>query len=117
MGLKPKESTTMQKQILIAAAVAGMLSLAGCQSAPPPAPAKAGLSDEAQIALAWAESDVKTARTEGALWTTADDALKAAKEAATKGDSAAVLKESKTASAHAKLGLEQKKLPLMTMSK
>lgn len=109
----------MQKQILIAAAVAGMLSLAGCQSAPPPAPApaKVTLSDEAQIALAWAESDVKTARTEGALWTTADDALKAAKEAATKGDSAAVIKESKTASTHAKLGLEQKKLPLMTMSK
>lgn len=109
----------MQKQILIAAALAGMLSLAGCQSAPPAAsaPAKVTLSDEAQIALAWAESDVKSARAEGALWTTADDALKAAKEAAAKGDSAAVIKESKTASAHAKLGLEQKKLPLMTMGK
>ena len=106
----------MQKQILIAAAMVGMLSLGGCQTAPPaPAtPAKVVLSDEAQIALAWAESDVKAAQSQGALWTTADSALKAAKEAATKGDNAAVIKNSKTASAHAKLGIEQKKLPLLT---
>ncbi len=108
----------MHKQILIAAAV-GMLSLAGCQSAPPPAPAPAKivLSDEAQIALAWAESDVKTAQSQGALWTTADAALKAAKEAATKGDNAAVIKSAKTASTHAKLGIEQKKQPLLTLGK
>ena len=108
----------MHKQILIAAVV-GMLSLAGCQSTPTaaPAPAKVTLSDEAQIALAWAESDVKTAQSQGALWTTADAALKAAKEAAAKGDSAAVIKNAKTASAHAKLGLEQKKQPLLTLGK
>ncbi len=107
----------MQKHILIAAAVAGMLSLAGCQSAPPAAPAKAELNDEAKIALAWAESDVKTAQSQGALWTTANNALKAAKEAAEKGDSAAVIKNAKTASTHAKLGIEQKKLPLLTLGK
>lgn len=106
----------MQKHLLIAAAVAGMLSLAGCQSAPP-APAKAELNDEAKIALAWAESDVKTAQSQGALWTTANNALKAAKEAAEKGDSAAVIKNAKTASTHAKLGIEQKKLPLLTLGK
>ncbi|OFZ99628.1 MAG: hypothetical protein A2Z44_10120 [Betaproteobacteria bacterium RBG_19FT_COMBO_58_11] len=106
----------MQKHLLIAVAVAGMLSLAGCQSAPP-APAKAELNDEAKIALAWAESDVKTAQSQGALWTTAANALKAAKEAAAKGDSAAVIKNAKTASTHAKLGIEQKKLPLLTLGK
>ena len=105
----------MQKQILIAAAMVGMLSLGGCQTAPPPAPAKAALNDEAQIALAWAESDVKSAQSQGALWTTAENALKTAKEAAAKGDSAAVIKSAKTASAHAKLGIEQKKLPLLTV--
>ena len=107
----------MQKQILIAAAMVGMLSLGGCQTAPPPAPAKAALNDEAQIALAWAESDVKAAQSQGALWTTADNALKAAKEAAAKGDSAAVIKSAKTASTHAKLGIDQKKLPLLTLDK
>ena len=109
----------MQKQILIAAAMVGMLSLGGCQTAPPPAPApaKVALNDEAQIALAWAESDVKAAQSQGALWTTADSALKAAKEAAAKGDNAAVIKNSKTASAHAKLGIEQTKLPLLTLVK
>lgn len=105
----------MQKHLLIAAAVAGMLSLAGCQSAPPPA--KVELNDEAKIALAWAESDVKTAQAQGALWTTAENALKAAKEAAAKNDSAAVIKNAKTASTHAKLGIEQKKLPLLTLGK
>ena len=63
----------MQKHFLIAAVVTGMLSLAGCQSAPP-APAKATLNDEAKIALAWAESDVKTAQSRRPV-TTADDAL------------------------------------------
>lgn len=108
----------MHKHILIAAAV-GMLSLAGCQSAPPPAaaPAKVTLSDEAQIALAWAESDVKTAQSQGALWTTANAALKTAKEAAAKGDSAAVIKNAKMASTHAKLGIEQKQGPLLTLGK
>lgn len=105
----------MQKHILIAAVVAGMLSLAGCQSAPPPVPTKAELNDEAKMALAWAESDVKSAQSQGALWTTAENALKAAKEAAASGDSATVIKNAKTASAHAKLGIEQKKLPLITL--
>lgn len=106
----------MHKHLLIAAAIVGTLSLAACQSAPP-APAKATLNDEAQMALAWAESDVKSAQSQGALWTTAENALKAAKEAATKGDSAAVIKNAKTASTHAKLGIEQKKLPLLTLGK
>lgn len=106
----------MQKQFLIAVVVASMFSLAACQSAPP-APSKATLTDEAKMALTWAESDVKGAKAKGALWTTADASLKAATAAAAKGDSDAVIKNSKAASAHVKLGLEQQKLPLMTLSK
>lgn len=106
----------MQKQILIVTAMVGMLSLGGCQTAPS-TPAKVVLNDEAQIALAWAQSDVKAAQSQGALWTTADGALKAAIAAAAKGDNAAVIKNAKTASAHAKLGIEQKKLPLLTLVK
>jgi hypothetical protein len=107
----------MQKQLLIAAMVAGMFSVAGCQTTTTPAtPAKAQLNDEAKMALAWAEADVKEAGKSGALWTTAADALKSAQEAAAKGDNSATLKAAKNASAQAKLGLAQKKDPLMTLS-
>ena len=98
----------MQKRILMALAAAGALTLAGCQTTPTATP---GLSDEAKMALSWAEADVKDAQKVGMLWTTAADALKAAKESAAKGDSAATIKQAKLASEHAKLGAAQKKYP------
>lgn len=106
----------MQKSLLAIVATA-MLTLAACQTTPPTptAAAKSELNDEAKNALAWAEADVKDAGKAGALWTTAESALKAAKEAAAKGDSAATIKSAKNASAQAKLGLEQKKYPLVKL--
>ena len=104
------------KKSLLAIVAGGLLVLSACQTTPPPTPAataKAEINDEAKNALAWAESDVKDAAKVNALWTTADNALKAAKEAAAKGDSAATLKNAKTASAQAKLGLAQTKYPLV----
>ena len=100
----------MHKSLLVV--VAGLLTLSACQTTPP-APTKAALNDEAIIALSWAEADVKDANKADALWTTAADSLKAAKEAAAKGDSAATIKNAKVASAHAKLGLAQSKYPLV----
>jgi hypothetical protein len=111
MPHQPKENYTMQKSFL-AVVVAGMLTLSACQTTPPAA-AKSELSDEAKIALSWAEADVKDAAKAGGVWTTAQDALKAAKDAAAKGDSANTLKHAKTASAQAKLGQGQKKYPLV----
>jgi len=105
----------MQKSFL-AVVAAGMLSLSACQTTPPATEAKAvapALSDEAKTALASAEADVKDAAKAGSVWTTAQDALKAAKEAAAKGDSANVVKNAKTASAQAKLGQGQAKYPLV----
>ncbi len=102
----------------------GLLLLGGCQSngtAKPDSPAaatpaaeaaKPALSEEARQALAKAEADVKEAKTQKALWTTAEDTLKKAQEAAAKGDNAATLKFSKTASEQARLGLMQKSYPL-----
>ena len=109
----------------------GFLLLGGCQSsgtvkpessaaATPAIPAvtpaaeaaKPALSEEAKQALAKAEADVKEGRTQKSLWTTAEDALKKAQEAAAKNDSANTLKFSKTASEHARLGLTQKSYPL-----
>jgi hypothetical protein len=70
-------------------------------------------SAEAKAALAAAQADVKTAKAKNALWTTADAALKAAEEAAKKGDSATVIKQSKLASDHVKKGLAQLDYPLL----
>ena len=105
-------------KILIALVTAGLVSLAGCQGSAAvktEAPAQAQMptiSPEASQALAQAEADVKAAQAQKALWTTAEDALKKAKAAAEKGDSATVIKSSKTASEQAKLGISQLQYPI-----
>lgn len=122
----------MQK-IMIALAGAGLLALTGCggnmpvkpeapqvSQAPAKAQAeekKAQLTEEAKQALAKAEADIKAAKAKNALWTTAQDALKKAKEAADNYDSAAVIKHASTASEHAQLGIAQSQLPPTTISK
>lgn len=112
------------RHILISIITASFLLLCGCQSggtakpdsvaATPPAaePAKPTLSEEARQALAKAEADIKEAKTQKALWTTAETALKKAQESAAQGDSAATLKFSRTASEQARLGLAQKTYPI-----
>ena len=112
------------RNTLITITTFGLLLLGGCQSsgmekpdssaaAPPTAEAaKPALSEEARQALAKAEADVKEAKNQKALWTTAQDALKKAQEAAAKGDSAATLKFSKSASELARLAIAQKSYPL-----
>jgi murein lipoprotein len=95
-----------------------VFTLSACGSAPAqtaeaPKPAVAAeaakpmLSEAAQQALTQAEAEVKMAKSKFALWTTADNALKAAQEAAKAGDSATVLKQAKFASSQAGLGIEQ----------
>jgi len=106
-------------KFLIALAAASLVGLAGCQGGgmatkqdTPAQPAKPAISEDASKALTQAEADVKSAKSKNALWTTAADELKKAQDAAAKGDSAAVIKHAKTASDHAKLGIEQTKYPL-----
>ena len=106
----------MNKQIASAAlACFTALFLAACATGPAPQaaakPAAPALTAEAKSALAQAEADIKAAKAEYGLWTTAQDALKDAQEAAKKGDSTTVLREAKEASALAKLGLAQNKYP------
>lgn len=108
------------KKLLIALSSATMLILAGCEGTVPakeeaPAPkaeVKPSLTDEAKAALAQAQADVKEAKAKKALWTTAEDALKKAESAAAEFNSQAVIKSAKTASDHAKMGIEQTKYPL-----
>lgn len=88
---------------------AALIALGSANALASEAPA---LSDDAKQALAKAEADVKEAQSKKALWTTAQDALKKAKAAAEKGDSAAVVKESEKASEQAQLGIKQLSYPL-----
>ncbi len=76
-----------------------------------PGLARANASDETNQAIAKAEADVKEARSKNALWTTAEDALKKAKELAEKGDNAGAQKQAKKASEQAQLGIGQLSYP------
>jgi hypothetical protein len=109
-------------KVLLALTSVALLGLSGCadlyvnQPGGKPAAASASsaaISAEAKAALAAAQADVKNAKEKNALWTTADDALKAAEEAAKKGDSATVLAKSKLASDHVKKGLAQLNYPVL----
>lgn len=109
-------------KVLLALTSAALLGLSGCadlyvnQPGGKPAAAAAttgGISADAQAALARAQADVKTAKSKNALWTTAAAALKAAEEAAKKGDSATVIKQSKLASDHVQKGLAQLNYPML----
>lgn len=98
-------------KVLLALTSAALIALSGC--ATQQAPAKPQLSAEAKAALADAEAAAKDANAKFALWTTADDALKAAKAAAEKGDSETVIKQSKRVQEHVKLGTAQLNYPLL----
>jgi murein lipoprotein len=108
-------------KVLLALTSASLLGLSGCSGlyvnqpggAKDAATAPAALSADAQAALAAAQADVKDASSKFALWTTADAALKAAQEAAAKGDNATVIKQSKLASDHAKKGVAQLNYPML----
>ncbi len=102
-------------KVLLALTTAALLGLSGCastQTASQPA-AKPTISAEAQAALSAAQADVKAAKAKNALWTTADNALKAAEAAAAKGDSETVLKQSKLARDHVQKGLAQLNYPML----
>jgi murein lipoprotein len=104
-------------KVLLALTSAALLGLSGCatqQASPQPtAASKTAVSAEAQAALTAAQADVKAAKAKNALWTTAANALKAAEDAAAKGDSATVLKQSKLASDHVKKGMAQLNYPML----
>jgi murein lipoprotein len=105
-------------KVLLALTSVALLGLSGCaetqtRTAETPAVAKTAISAEAQAALTAAQADVKAAKAKNALWTTAENALKAAEAAAAKGDSETVLKQSKLASDHVQKGLAQLGYPML----
>ena len=105
------------RNILLALTAASLLTLGGCatQSTTAAKESAPSISADAKAALTAAQAAVKDAKSKGALWTTADSALTAAEEAANKGDSEGVIKNAKTASEQAKLGLEQMKYPVLQL--
>lgn len=108
------------RNILLALTAASIMTLGGCASQTTTAPkaaeaAKPAISADAEAALNAAKAAVKDAKAKSALWTTADSALKAAEAAAAKGDSDGVIKNAKTASDQAKLGMEQANYPTLQL--
>lgn len=114
----PAYSTSVKSGIFVAAS----LSLVACAPVPsrpaPPAPVSAttlattpAITPEAQKVLALAEKDVRLAREQFALWTTAESALKLAWEAAHAGDSARVTRHALRASEQVRAGLAQLAYP------
>ena len=96
------------------------LFLAGCagtpkQAAAPAEPAKPTLSEEAKAALAQAEADAKAAKAAFAYWVPAENALKAAQEAAKTADSATVIKQAKKVSELCKISALQPGYPSTEM--
>lgn len=93
------------------------LVLAGCGAVPATPPTETNrapgypVNAEACEALAHAEADVAAASALFALWTTARDALRDARAAAMRGDSAAALRLAIRASSQARLGIEQLDYP------
>ncbi|HEX7972152.1 MAG TPA: hypothetical protein VF501_08050 [Thiobacillus sp.] len=111
-------------KVLLALTSVALLGLSGCadlyinqpgggKPAAAAEPAKAAISAEAQAALSAAQADVKAAKAKNALWTTAENALKAAEAAAEQGDSATVLKQAKLASDHVQKGMAQLNYPML----
>lgn len=105
-------------KVLLALTTVALLGLSGCatnQTASQTAaePAKPAISADAKAALTAAQADVKDAKAKNALWTTAENALKAAEAAAEKGDSETVLKQSKLARDHVQKGLAQLNYPML----
>lgn len=101
----------------LAATVLAGFALTACSQTPtktaevPRDSAKPSISAEAQKALDQAEVDIETAREKFALWTSAETALKQAREAAQAGDSAAVIKLADFVAIQVKGGLAQLSYP------
>lgn len=110
-------------KVLLALTSAALLGLTGCAdlyinnpNAKPAAaaePAKATISAEAQAALTAAQASANEAKAKNALWTTAENAIKAAEAAAEKGDSETVMKQTKLANDQISKGLAQLNYPML----
>lgn len=112
-------------KVLLALTSVALLGLSGCSglyinqpagAAKPAAaaePAKPALSAEARAALDAVKAAGKDAQAKNALWTTAENAIKAAETAAEKGDSETVLKQAKLANDQIQKGLAQLSYPMV----
>ena len=104
-------------KVLFALTSAALLGLSGCadlyinQPAKPAAAATPAAA--AKAALSSAPAAAKDAKAKNALWTTAENALKAAEAAAEKGDSDTVMKQAKLANDQVQKGLAQLNYPML----
>lgn len=112
-------------KILLALTSAALLGLSACadlgagktgsagSGSQPVESARPVISTEARAALAAAQAAVRDAQSRNALWTTAESALKAAEDAAVRGDSDTVIEQARRASSDAQKGLAQLNYPML----
>ena len=106
------------RKILFTLTSVSLLALAGCSTYNAPAPAaaaKPAISPQAQAALDAASASMKEAKSDFDVWTVAAEAYKKAQAAASKGDSAMVIKEADKATAFNKLSIQQSKEPPLSI--
>ncbi len=108
------------RKILFTLTSVSLLALAGCstynsQAPAPAAAAKPAISPQAQAALDAATASMKEAKSDFDVWTVAEEAYKKAQAAASKGDSATVIKEADKATAFNKLSIQQSKEPPLSL--
>ncbi len=98
-------------------AVTGLLvlHLTGCTTTGQTPPAEKvdpkSISAEAADLLTQAEADIAYAQAKFALWTSAETALAAARDAALRGDSVETIRQARFASGQARLGIGQLDYP------
>lgn len=82
-----------------------MIGLAGAKENSPDAAV-------AEAAVAEAEAAVKLAQAQGALWTSAEEALRKARGGLREGNTAMAVEHARIARKHSELGVAQKSYPL-----
>lgn len=105
---KAGDDSTVLKQAKV---VADLTRLGVDQAQYPTTEVPPELLEEAKKALAQAEADVQVARADFTLWVPAENAFKAAQEAAKAGDSGTVIKLAREIAELTRLGAEQAQYP------
>ncbi len=83
----------------------------GCASGVATRPGQALNAEVARTAIAQAERAVRRAEAQQMLWTTAQEAIRGARQAFDEGDLAAAVAHARVAKEHAELAIAQKRYP------
>jgi len=87
------------------------IAASACASSAATEPAQALTADLARAAIARAERAVRRAEAQRIVWTTSEEALRAARRALANGELAAAVAQARIAEEHAELAIAQNRYP------